>query len=216
MCMYIYIYTCSFLGYTIWEMLPKVRDPTSQQFHAALQGRDFVEVGPSFVLAIIDQSMFCIPILCGIEEEVASLQTPFDLFWEIQFQSIFGFVQKYGTQNPKVYHHDPSFQVPFRVWVPSTVHQSQTQRLKLNNRWCSEPGISAISKNHSPHLAKMILTSIYGFIFRCQSPQGLGFAIFASQCPNFFCQTGSNLHNLHGSADVGILKFQSWRVPFNG
>jgi hypothetical protein len=79
----IYIYTCSFLGYTIWEILPKVRDPTSQQFHAALLGRGFVEVGPSLVLAIIDQSMFCIPILCGIEEEATSLQTPFDLFWEI-------------------------------------------------------------------------------------------------------------------------------------
>ena len=71
------------MGYTIWEIFPKVRDPTSQQFHAALLGRGFVEVRPSLVLAIIDQSMFCIPILCGIEEEVVSLQTPFDLFWEI-------------------------------------------------------------------------------------------------------------------------------------
>ena len=84
------------MGYTIWEIFPKVRDPTSQQFHAALLGRGFVEVRPSLVLAIIDQSMFCIPILCGIEEEVVTSNS----VWSVLGDSSnpFGFVQKCGTK----------------------------------------------------------------------------------------------------------------------
>ena len=178
-----------------WDILPKVRDPTSQQFHAALLGRGFVEVGPSLVLATSSA-------------EVKKKSRHFKLR-----------LIRLGDSSNQVY---PTMRYPkskgsIIILQGSRFHSGfvclacpeiETQQALLfigmdihhfKPHWSKD----IHSKNPSPHLAKMNFISICqcGLIFRFQSPWL--WTCFSFPKP-FLWFPGSN----HVSADFDILNFQ--------